>query len=205
MTNDGTAHRQDLASAAQAQVPARAKIARPYCLECYAPMARFEGTSHTCELCGRLNLEVDQRSYWTRERRFVAIETTLKALILALVLGIYAWMVWPPRMNFGTGQGWAIGMPILFGIVLWESASKVTRRKPYFNAGLFWGGVVAVVVVPFLAVQAVIGALDLTQLAVGLGMLLLCAGLGWGVTRLARRIERWRESYVALHQARLGS
>ena len=47
------------------------------------------------------------------------------------------------------GQGWAIGLPILVAVVLWDTASKLTRQGPYFRAGLLWS-VIGWIVGPFI-------------------------------------------------------
>ena len=124
----------------------------------------------------------------------------LVALFLALVTYL---LMFGPQIQFGTGQGVAIGFPILAGAVLWWTVEKLTRYHPYFRAGLFWGLLGIVCALPFVSVAvwpAGDPALGPRGLALGAGALLV--GFGLGVIRSGAALVRWRDRYVAERQRR---
>ncbi len=112
-------------------------IQRPYCLYCYAPMQPFREASAHCEVCQRVNLHLDQSVYWTREKDMVDLEIVAKTT-LVVVLGSFSGVMLFSYDGGGTGQGWAAGMPVLFGAYAWDTASKLTRESPYLKASIVW-------------------------------------------------------------------
>lgn len=111
---------------------------KPYCLYCYAPFeVTLSGASVSCLECGASNLRADLRLFWTKERDMVQWEQIAKVAIFLLCVGGGSILFFTPG-GMGTGQGWAIGAPMLMGAALWETASKLTRKKPYSRAEFFW-------------------------------------------------------------------
>lgn len=183
----------------------------PYCLACYAPMAREAGASHRCERCGFVNVKLDQELFWTKEPRFVALESYAKIAIVFLLIALTGFLFWAmgQRASYGMGQGWAIGFPILLGVILWDTASAITRKTSDYRATVVWRIVCAVLAPwPFLFMleglqQAgrrsdfhVTPALWALVLLVGLAFLAGALGLG----RLGRFLQRWREHHVRAAQ-----
>ena len=126
----------------------RRSLPRHYCLGCYLPLERFSEASRNCPRCGRLNLKADQRIFWTQERGIQRLETLAKSGIL-VGLALIVWlMLSAPRMQLGLGQGWAVGFPILFTALLWETAAQLTRKKPYFRGTIVWPVIFLVIAVP---------------------------------------------------------
>lgn len=169
----------------------RSPIARPYCLYCYAPLPPFDGASQACGRCGRTNLACDQGIYWTRERRIVELESFTK-LCIAILIGWMSWAVLTKSDGFGTGQGWAVGAPILLGVYLWETAGKITRWGTELRAWIVW--------LVFLIVLGLLGAAFLLALALSprdgptwLAFLSPLPLLPAAATPfLARAFDRWR-------------
>ncbi len=172
----------------------------PYCLNCYAPLPPVPGASFPCAACGHLNVKADRRIFWTQERRLREFEQLAKVLIGVFLAGISLVLLQggANHRGFGMGQGWAVGFPLLFGAVLWETASKITRHKPYFRARIVWT-VVPLLFGPPIAFVGTVLALQPSQSDVSSPTLVLGAifgfaltGLGLGSHRLARRIEAWK-------------
>jgi len=183
----------------------------PYCLACYAPMVRESGASHRCERCGFVNVKLDQELFWTKEPRFVALESYAKIAIVFLLAALTALVFWAmgQRASYGMGQGWAIGFPILLGVILWDTASGITRKTTDHRATIVWRIVCAVLTPwPFLLAldglqQAGRGSdLPMTPvlwaLVLLLGLAFLAGALGLG--RLGRFLQRWREHHVRAAQ-----
>lgn len=183
----------------------------PYCLACYAPMAREAGASHRCERCGFVNVKLDQELFWTKEPRLVALESTAKIAIVCVLVALTAWMfqAMGQRASYGLGQGWAIGFPILLGVVLWDTASAITRKSSDFRATIVWR-IVCAVLAPWpllLAVDLRPGRMLKSDVPVSpilwallllLGLFFLAGALGLG--RLGRALQHWRERHVVAAQ-----
>ncbi len=182
-------------------------IRRPYCLRCYGALERAPGASAPCKACGFVNVLADQRLFWTREPALVRAEASAKLSIVLLLGGIFWFMLRGMDMRFGMGQGYAIGFPIVIGAVLWQTAEKLTRRKPYFRAALFWFVLPLVVAVP-LAVVALWPSGPETRLTEERRLLqgLVAGGLavlGFGLRYVCLRLDRWKTERVARAQARV--
>ena len=173
---------------------------RPYCLNCYAALAPFEGSRHVCSSCGFLNLRVDQELYWTREKRFRDLEELAKTMIVFFLGGVSLLMFSGlGSSGIGMGQGWAVGFPILFGALLWETASKITRWKPYLRAGLVWGIMSGVVAAPFLMIG--FGAdIRVSERAVFLGVGFVLGLIAVGLPRVSRGLHAWRLKRICAAQ-----
>ena len=174
-------------------------VPRPYCLRCYAPMKPYRGSCAECPRCTHLNLRVDQRLFWTQERRLRELEQLAKVLIV-IFLGWVGYLLLPPTTGgVGMGQGWAVGFPILFGYVLWETASKITRRKPYFRAAIVWTILLLIFGLPVLAVGVALCIAGKGPLWGGI----LVAGIGFAMTVLGvfcwwigAALERWKTERI---------
>ena len=176
-------------------------VRRPYCLRCYAPMEAFTGPSHVCERCRFVNLRLDQQQFWTKEHDLRQVEVVAKGAIVLLVVGLALAIVraFGDQVSFGMGQGWAVGFPIVVGLVLWETASKITRRSPTFRALLVWRVVLGVLGVGAWVLGTDLGLHDLRGvLWLLLGPCLLGAALALGP--LARALARWRDRRILAGQ-----
>ena len=192
------------------------RLRAPYCLACYAPMEREAGASHRCERCGFVNVKLDQELFWTKEPRLVELESYAKIVIVFLLVALTAFVFWAmsQRASYGLGQGWAIGFPILLGVILWDTASTITRKTSDFRATIVWR-IVCAVLAPWpllLAVDLRPGRMLKSDLPVPLvlwlallmlGLLLLAGALGLG--RLGRALQRWRAHHVLSAQQAAGA
>lgn len=176
----------------------------PYCLRCYAPIERGESASRRCERCGFVNVNLDQELFWTKEPRLVELEAYAKIVIVFLLVALAGFLVraMGQRASFGLGQGWAVGFPILIGVVLWDTASAITRRRSDFRATIVWR-IVCAVLAPWPLLFAADPRLRATHPAVFavrliVGLLLLAGALGLG--SLGRALLRWRERHVLAAQ-----
>ncbi|MEQ1894602.1 MAG: hypothetical protein ABL998_18835 [Planctomycetota bacterium] len=183
----------------------------PYCLACYAPMEREPGASHRCERCGFVNVKLDQELFWTKEPRLVALESYAKIVIVCVLVALTAFVFWAmgQRASYGMGQGWAIGFPILLGVVLWDTASAITRKRSDLRATIVWR-IVCAVLAPWpllLAIDLRPGRMLKSDFPVSpaLWALLLLLGLAFlagalGLGRLGRFLQHWRERHVLAAQ-----
>lgn len=193
-----------------------ARVQRPYCLQCYAPMSRSHDACAECPSCGAQNLRIDQDNYWSREPWLRRLELCGKTGVALLV----GWMTYVAlfafQTSFGVAQGMAIGAPILVGIVLWDTVSKLTRSNPYFNAGLFWSILPLLVGAPILLLGVTLCTrvlqawpperrIDHQNARVALAVLLTGLFLvGFALTSrlLGRRARAWQLRRVAMKQER---
>ncbi len=168
---------------------------RPYCLRCYAPLKGElrKGARTICPRCGFVNLKVDRAVFWTKERRLLELESLAKGVIVVFMVVIGLLMLWGAgnKMSFGLGQGWAVGFPILFGVLLWETASKITRWKPYLRVGLVWSILAAAPGIGLLLV-AMLPELSPLARAVLAATSLPWFGVAFGIWRLEAACARWR-------------
>ena len=169
----------------------RREIPRPYCLFCYAPMPEFEGAVQACPRCGRRNLACDQGVFWTRERRLRELEEVAKALIVLAIGGMTALLLTSPGGS-GTGQGWAVGAPILLAAYLWETAGKITRWTPELRGWIVW--TIFLFVPGFFAMPVIAGiALEFEEVPDWIAFLAPVAlAPAAAVPFLARAFDRWR-------------
>lgn len=109
----------------------------PYCLHCYAPMERIQGASEPCPSCGSPIVKADLSRLWTHERRLHKIESLLKAMVCVAmtIFGALA-LVWPGA-GVSPGQGMALVVPLVVGVLLWDAAS-ITRRRSLYRADILW-------------------------------------------------------------------
>ena len=172
------------------------RIQRPYCLRCYAPLEKVREACLTCAACGHRNVLADQRLFWTQEPNLMELEWFLKVGIVFLLAVIFWALLSGMQMQFGMGQGYAIGFPIVIGAVLWETTGKLTRRKPYFRATLFWTAIPLVIALP-----AVLGMLYPGDApAIGRAIMAAIALVLISFALLARwigmRLEHWKEARI---------
>ncbi len=125
--------------------------ATPYCLHCYAALKDLSPPSTHCPRCGKINLAVDLKRLWTKERRILEIEHLLKALVVMLIGGISIFAL----LNSGVGisphgHGMAAGAPILVGLLLWDVAS-ITQKTSVFRGSLIWSLVCGITLLPAMA------------------------------------------------------
>ena len=178
-----------------------------YCLNCYAPIERPRSASEVCEACGEVNLRQDFQLYWSREPRLRRLEGTLKLLIVLSGLASFALMAFGTRSMHGyAGVGYAIGGPLLTGMILWDTASLLTRRRSAYRLEIVWPLLVAALglgpLVVFLGAGFVISFEFWTAWTLeGIGYLLLWVGcwsaLGWASHWVVGRLARLRARYLA--------
>ncbi len=185
----------------------------PYCLECYAPIQANERALVTCERCGARLVREDLRQFWTRERRFVLIESGLKALVVLLVAGLFAFILRPTgHMHGNTGVGYSAGMPVLIGLLLWDTASLVTRRRSILRLEIVWPWMaVSVGMLPLIFVGALLLLINPRQFFDGMtpnsvmaftAWFAFCALMHFLVRSLIDRMGRRRREYVERRRER---
>lgn len=176
------------------------RVRKPYCLWCYQPLQRFQReAARACERCGKSNLRQDLRRYWTRERELVQWERIAKFWVVVACLAI-AGLLFATPGGIGTGQGWAIGFPLLLGPLGWETASKLTQDKPYLRADLTWA-LVFLAPVAFLALFGLLAeGLATFGFALVLGIPAYLAA--WAVLAAGRAFRRFRHLRVLREQTR---
>lgn len=113
------------------------EYASPYCLHCYAPLARSKGASYECSACGLSSLQVDFGRLWTREPGLRKLERLAKALILTTMVCLTALILLNPGVGISKGHGMVIGAPLLIGVLLWDLAS-ITRSESQFRGDIVW-------------------------------------------------------------------
>lgn len=178
----------------------------PYCLCCYAPLERTGGASSRCASCDAVNLRDDHRRFWTREPRLVGLEQMLKAVVTGIVVLLFALILLNPSGGTGSGHGVAVGLPILIGVLGWDAASCVTRRRTTWRTSLVIAAMVWVAGV-FITLTVLFTGVDGIQrghgLAVGIaaGCAIALFALGWGVLRAGRAFGAWRTRHIAARQA----
>ena len=176
------------------------EIRRPYCLRCYAALPTFAGARCVCERCGFVNVKHDLGIFWTKEKRFRDLEELAKTLIVLFLvgLGLVVALGLKEGSGIGTGQGWAVGFPILIGVILWETAEKITRRKPYFRAAIVWRVVFVILGGPIvlLGVATEPGLARVVVFAVGGALLFVALTAGaW-----SKRLAAWRDRRIRAGQ-----
>jgi hypothetical protein len=158
---------------------------RPYCLRCFATLLDVKGASTRCDRCGFVNVAADRRVYWNRAPLLHLLERGLKvAVVLAtLLLCLLVAVV----HSTGCGGGYAMATPLIPGIMLWHTASKLTRHLPYFRPAAVW---CAILCAGMACVLLVFGArLAPPRLVALLAATLVSCGL---VHLAARRLHRWK-------------
>ena len=167
-----------------------------YCLRCYTPLQEPSRPVEECVACGFLNTRQARASRWTLEPRFVALESACKLLVFLLSLGTYIYFASTVK---GTSMGLILAVPAVFG-VLWATASKITHRMPYFNAGVFWSGsLLALGLLPALgmALQAALFRRGIGDLSTPILFALPFLLLSRGVLLLSRKLEGWKQRRTA--------
>jgi hypothetical protein len=158
---------------------------RVYCLRCFATLAEVQGASTRCDRCGFVNVAADRRVYWNRAPLLSLLERGLKvAAVLSTLLlcGLVAIVG-----STGCGGGYAMATPLIPGIMLWHTASKLTRHLPYFRPAAVW---CAILCAGLACVLLVFGpSLARPHRAALLAVTLLSCGL---VRLAARRLHRWK-------------
>ena len=191
----------------------RRGTSHPYCLRCYSPLERSAGATQRCGRCSFVNANIDHALFWTKEPYLVGLEAYAKiatVIVVACLIGLIYWAM-GRQPSYGLGGGWAIGFPILLGVVLWDTASAITRKTSDYRASIVWRWICA-----FLAPWPFLLALDLNPWAKQKGLLvsipafvamllpgLLFAGGALGLGRLARWLIAWREQHVWAAQQRI--
>ena len=170
-----------------------------YCLRCYEPLRAFGGSSK-CRTCDHVNLRADHSVYWTREPRLIERERLAKAVTLVLAASI-AVALFRYQDRIGWGEAWTIGAPTIAGLVMWETASMITRRSPYFRAGIVWSALFAIISLPVLAMSLApeFGPKTRASLAVAGGGVLL---LAFAMPHVSRWLRSWREQRISRSRAR---
>jgi hypothetical protein len=179
-----------------------------YCLYCYAPLGPERGATQHCRSCGQLNVRADHSIFWTREPSLEKLEHALKLVIIgALVIGsLIAIPEFIEMKAVGPGAGWVIVVPMVaMTMLLWQTASLLTRRPRYVRIRLTWTLLFLLVpIAPLLYGSAIALSVDARSLGwIGLaggygGLVLLpslaLAGLVW---RSGTWLERWKCRRIA--------
>ncbi len=106
-----------------------------YCRRCYGPLPRGE---KTCERCGFVNFDLLCKKYWSLEPKLVSLERTLKLLVVLLSVAAVFLFAYLRYRTFGHWVSIGLTLPILPGVALWWTASKLTQKRIYFGAARFW-------------------------------------------------------------------
>ena len=170
-------------------------VRRPYCLHCYSPLAGASRTSVTCERCDALNVLADQRRFWTLEPGLRQIEKGVKGLLLVLLALVLGSMLNTSGIHFGKGRIFELAIPIMITVLLWETANKITQRRPHFRAGLFWTAVPLVIGVP-LCLAVLLAEEPWSDRGAMGGVAVGLVAFGLAVRWLEKRAERWRDERV---------
>ena len=96
---------------------------RLYCLRCFGDLSRELAT---CPGCGYRHRLREHQTYWNRSRGAVFVERVLKlGVVVAVVLLFDVSM----HSASGVGSGWFIATPLIVGLGLWQTVSKITRTQ----------------------------------------------------------------------------
>ena len=160
-------------------------VPRPYCLRCFEPLD--EAAKHgTCPACGFVNLRALRTRYWNRNAYLISLENTLKAyIVFGCLAAAVAFTVYIARARaISLHSGWLIAFPVTAaGVGLWQTASRLTRRKTYFSPVLFWCLVFVLLGIFFVTIDFRLGLLCLA------GVLLTVAE--------GKGLDRWKAGKVA--------
>ena len=99
------------------------------------------------------------------------------------------------------GQGYAIGFPIVAGAVLWQTAEKITRRKPYFRPTLVWSTMPLVIALPLVLMGLwPTGGIKPMERVVVLGVASVFVALALLVRQVCLKLARWRDRRILVGQ-----
>lgn len=166
------------------------------CLFCSDPLQGPKRTSTTCGSCGNLNLREDLRIFRTLRAGPRRLEWTLKAAT-AIAIGGFTFLLLTgiTGMHGYAGVDYAIGAPMLFALVLWDTLGLITRRHSILRMEIFWPAFVgAIALAPTLVYGAMITGVSRTgataSVVAGTSIALLvgfCALRIWRLTRPYKR------------------
>lgn len=176
------------------------RVRLPYCLACYAPIERSTRTSVTCPRCEFVNLAADQRRYWTLEPKLKETEWLAK-VATGLVVGLVVFLMMRRiGIRFGLAQGYAVGFPIVIGWVLWETAGKITQKKPYFRATLFWMALPGIVALPFVLATVWPGDMTAKERLISILVATVIGSLALIPYLVGKSTVRWQEKRILAGQ-----
>lgn len=117
------------------------------CLWCRHALESPLRASNTCAACGRINLREDLRIF--RTRRFVPrlLEGALKTVAGVLLGALFLLSIGPAM---GMGAGYAIGLVLLTGLIVWDALGLITRRRSILVYRIFVPGLLAGCTAPVL-------------------------------------------------------
>jgi hypothetical protein len=149
----------------------------------------------TCPACGAVNLTADRLKFWTKEKKLVRIEKSLKVFIVLFCLSLCVMLAFMFTHMGGTGAGWFIVLPVFFGMALWWTASCLTRRITTFRPSIFWGVFVLIVAILFLP-GAIGGAAsgEISPWVLLIPSALLC--LSFLLFRSGRIFVKWKKNRI---------
>lgn len=158
---------------------------RVYCLRCFATLAERKRASTRCDHCGYLNVAADRRVYWNRTPRLCFVERTLKIVVgLSTLLTCFLVAAVFPS---GIAGGYAMASPLIPGIMLWYTVSKLTRHMPYFRPVAVWCAIICAGVACILLVYG--SSIPSSRGVAVLGAMVMLCGL---VHTTARWLHRWK-------------
>lgn len=136
-------------------------MARPArCLWCTEELPLPIRASNPCPSCERINLNEDLRIFRTKRPGPRAVEAALKSVFAVVVGGLYVAMLFGGGLVGLAGVGWSIGLPILVGLIAWDAAGLVTRRRSILRYEVF---------VPALGIGCFAPFLVFLALGIGIG------------------------------------
>lgn len=158
---------------------------RVYCLRCIATLAGAKGASTRCDHCGYVNVAADRRVYWNRAPLLCLFERTLKIAVGLSTVLVCLFVV--AVHSTGAGGGYATAGLLIPGILLWYTASKLTRHLPYFRPVAVWCAIICAGVVCILLVYG--ARMPRPHQVALLGAMAMLCGL---VHITARWLHRWK-------------
>jgi hypothetical protein len=174
---------------------------RLYCLRCFVTLPAPATGVTRCGRCGFVNRPTDRRTYWNLRPRIRLVEVLLKAGIAALAGGLMVLLALG-RVHMGLGAGWVVASPVFLGVLLWQTASTLTRHGSLWRPSVAWIALLLLFcVVPWLLYAQrraepwfpEIPSLTLVEALLADAALLLLAGL---VLLAARRFAQWKGGLI---------
>jgi hypothetical protein len=161
---------------------------RVYCLRCFETLPRETPVGARCDRCGFPIRPRQRRTFWNLSPFARALEALIKGLTIALT-ALLMFLIGTTMRHAGTGAGFAIAAPIFLAVLLWRTASLLTRHEPAWSPAVAWISLLVLLGIGF----ALLGP-PIEVLAVVDGTLLLLAIAVWIAGLLFRR---WKARRMA--------
>jgi hypothetical protein len=161
---------------------------RLYCLRCFGTLPRETAPGAACDRCGFPIRPRQRRTYWNLSPIARGLEALIKGLTIALT-ALLMFLIGTTMRHAGTGAGFAIAAPIFLAVLIWRTASLLTRHEPAWSPTVAWIALLALLAIAF----AILGP-PWRVLAVVDGTLLLLAFSVWVAGRI---FLRWKSGRIA--------